>query len=91
MPEQSVLADKDVYIFQCPHCLDYIIVGLTELNCHIFRHGADKDNTNNQIDPHAPKEVCTSLVDQEKIYGCGKPFRIIDKDGQKFAVECEYI
>lgn len=61
MSEQSITRDKDVYIFQCPHCLDYIIVGLDELNCHIFRHGADKGNSNNQIDPHAPKRFAPNL------------------------------
>lgn len=62
-------------ILKCPHCFDEIIIFRNEINCAIFRHGVLKD-TYQQIDPHASKEVCENFVATNKIYGCGKPFRL---------------
>jgi hypothetical protein len=43
---------------------------------------------NNQtINPHAPKEFCEKMVAENKIWGCGKPFKY---DG-KNAVICDYL
>jgi hypothetical protein len=40
-----------------------------------------------QVDPHLCKEECDRFVREGLVYGCGKPFKIIDK----IAVKCDYI
>ena len=77
-----------MFFIHCPHCNQMIEV--IELNCRIFRCGVEKQNMT-QINPHLCKEACEQLVLQNKIYGCGKPFKIdvIEKknDGK---IEVEY-
>ena len=68
----------------CPNCYEY--VEILELNCCIFRHGV-YINTLIQIDPHLNKIECDKLFNENKIYGCGKPFQIIDNE----AIKCDYI
>jgi hypothetical protein len=76
-------------IVTCPHCGDFI--SIFELNCQIFRHAVLISN-GEQINPHASKEVCDSLVASRLIYGCGKPFRLVKtNDGTFIAEKCEYI
>ncbi len=76
-------------IINCPHCDGSIII--IELNCKIFRHGVFK-NTGNQIGPHSSKEECDQYIKQNLIYGCGKPFQIIEDNDNKYkAVICDYI
>lgn len=92
MPSIKVtrLPDNDLS-FECPHCLGSIVVSEKDVNCAIFRHATFKD-TLKPIDPHAPKNVCTDLVAGGKVYGCGKPFRLVVKDGgEMFAEKCEYV
>ena len=80
---------NSIYI-NCPHCKQVIEVLKSQFNCKIFRHGVFKD-TYTQIDPHLPKVQCDKLVAQNKIYGCGKPFRLVI-EGDKFKTEiCDYI
>ena len=75
----------------CPHCTKPIMVYVKDINCAIFRHGVYKE-TGLQIDPHAPKKVCDALAQQGKIYGCGKPFKLVRKDSVMYIAEaCEYI
>ena len=62
------------FIIKCPHCDQHIEI--LEINCQIFRCGIFKDSYQ-QISPHLPKEICDQLSSEEKIYGCGKPFRLI--------------
>lgn len=62
-------------VLVCPHCEKY--VEILELNCKIFRHGIYKKDYA-QINPHLPKNICDFLTDNELIYGCGKPFMIVD-------------
>lgn len=69
----------------CPHCQGGIFI--EEINCRIFRHAVYKE-TNEPICPHAPQEECVRLVESGKVYGCGKPFRLDEKDKP---VECGYI
>jgi hypothetical protein len=79
---------EDEPILKCPHCKEYIII--EKLNCGIFRHGVIKTN-GQQINPHASKEMCDDLLKKNLIYGCGKPFRII-QNGEKFEIQiCDYI
>jgi hypothetical protein len=68
----------------CPHCNGMILI--LELNCCIFRHGVMKQ-TDTQIDPHLNKTECDRLVEQGLIYGCGKPFRIVNG----IVEVCDYI
>lgn len=80
------------YIFACPHCELPVQVLENEVNCQIFRHGVMK-STNSQVNPHASKEHCDRLVEQDLVYGCCKPFKLIR--GQNGVVEyaecCDYI
>ena len=81
----------DNYIFiQCPHCKDYIQVLKKEFNCKIFRHGVLKRNLK-QICPHLKKVECDRLKKEDLIYGCGKPFQLIEKDGIYTTIICDYI
>ena len=76
-------------ILKCPHCELYMEI--EQLNCKIFRHGMLKSN-NTQINPHASKEECDYYINNNLIYGCGKPFRIIENENNEFiTVICEYI
>ena len=75
-------------IILCPHCNDPIII--QEINCGIFRHAVLKAN-NQQINPHAPKKDCDNYINNNLIYGCGKPFKIIKNNNNLEAVKCEYI
>ena len=59
-------------ILKCPHCNEYVII--EKINCAIFRHGIFKNNLQ-QIDPHALKELCDFFIQNNLIYGCGKPFK----------------
>jgi hypothetical protein len=89
MPKKEITyieADK-TYVFECPHCDMMIQVGIQEVQCKIFRHGAMKTNTKDQINPHTPEKECDRLKENDLIYGCGKPFCIKDM----YAEECDYI
>lgn len=73
-----------MFIVLCPHCFEEIII--EEVNCAIFRHGIFKENYQ-QIPPHASKEICEQWVKEDLIYGCGKPFRLINNTAEI----CDYI
>jgi hypothetical protein len=77
----------EFHLFICPHCDGCIIVHHGELNCRIFRHGVYRDS-NQPIPPHTSKEECERLVAEQRIVGCGKPFRVTDT---MEAVVCDYI
>jgi uncharacterized C2H2 Zn-finger protein len=81
-----MLSNQDSYFFECPHCSMLIEIEKNMINCKIFRHGHYKNNLK-QIDPHSSKEICDKLSEQDKIYGCGKPFTF---DG-KVVEKCGYI
>lgn len=76
-------------ILECPHCKEFVII--EKLNCGIFRHGIYKTN-GIQIPPHSSKEKCDYYANNQLIYGCGKPFRIILDNNNHYNIEiCEYI
>jgi len=75
------------YILKCPNCDEFIIIN--KINCGIFRHGILKKN-NKQINPHSSKELCDYYVRENKIYGCGKPFRVINNNNLS-SIICDYI
>ena len=80
---------KEIQEFiQCPHC--ELLMEINQLNCCIFRHGVFK-NTMKHIPPHLSKMDCEKLVQEDLIYGCGKPFRIIIDNGKITAIICDYI
>ncbi len=71
------------FIVTCPHCKEF--VWIEKINCGIFRHGTFHNGI--QIDPHLSKELCDLYVNKKLIYGCGKPFKLVEQD----AVQCDYI
>ncbi len=70
--------------YECPWCQG--MIEIIELNCKIFRHGYYKKE-NIQINPHLKKDECEDLIKQDLIYGCGKPFCILNGNIEK----CDYI
>lgn len=87
-------------IFDCPHCGGGVLVYKSEINCTIFRHGSMLTKTTIggkiknkmiQINPHTSKSRCDAYV-KNGLHGCGKPFRLIKKSGDKWIpVKCGYI
>ena len=75
---------------KCPHCQNIVYLPISELNCKIYRHGVYKE-TLKQIDPHMKKEECDRLAMEGLIYGCGKPFKIIEENRRYKIFKCEYI
>jgi hypothetical protein len=81
-------------ILKCPHCEDFVLID--KLNCGIFRHGIII-HSGNQMNPHETKENCDKLKNQNLIYGCGKPFKIVlnhkgEINGNMYFIEkCDYI
>lgn len=81
-----------VHRFECPHCRGSIELLNTELACRILRHGTFKQS-GAQIPQHLPEAMCNELVAQNKIWGCGKPIKIVQDttSGQEVCVACDYI
>lgn len=75
-------------IIKCPHC--DLFMEIEQLNCKIFRHGILRSN-GKQIGPHSPKELCDYYIKNDKIYGCGKPFRIEKTGAEYIPLICDYI
>ena len=73
---------------KCPHCKEYVII--EQINCAIFRHGVMKSSLV-QINPHLAKFECDKLKENDLIYGCGKPFQIVNENNDWKAIECDYI
>jgi hypothetical protein len=86
-----------IYTFNCPHCELLIEVEKNAVNCSIFRHGfyfnriGNSIHLTSQINPHASKEECDMLFNSGKIYGCGKPFRMISSNNTYKVEKCHYI
>jgi hypothetical protein len=76
-------------IMICPHCQDPILI--EKINCGIFRHGTIIQ-TGQQMNPHETKDMCDFLFQNKKIYGCGKPFQIVNTSENTFEIViCDYI
>lgn len=73
---------------KCPHCEEYVII--EQINCAIFRHGVFKSGMI-QINPHLSKLDCDNLVENNLIYGCGKPFRLVKENDVWVGIKCDYI
>jgi hypothetical protein len=96
--EKCVFDEKqNIYTFPCPHCNLLVQVERNQINCSIFRHGYFFTNVNNkiilgnQLEPHASKERCESLAKENKIIGCGKPFRLNKQKDDYHVAICDYI
>ena len=86
---QSYISERIINIIvNCPHC--NIPVLIEQLNCKIFRHGIFKSN-NIQINPHSSKQDCDYYINNDLIYGCGRPFRIVENNNEIETEICEYI
>jgi hypothetical protein len=76
-------------IILCPHCKEYIEI--EKINCGIFRHGVLISN-GVQIHPHSSEELCNYYIQNNKIFGCGKPFQIIFTSQNNYEIIiCGYI
>ena len=85
------MSNEAFYEVACPHCQGAIIIYQNELNCRIFRHGA-YTITMEPIHPHLNKEECDRLVLENRIVGCGKPFRVEGNSNENIvAIICDYI
>jgi hypothetical protein len=86
--------NKDIeHLFTCLHCGEKFIVKENEFNCRILRHAVYK-NTLKEINPHTSKEECERLLNEDLVYGCAKPLRILpykNSDGDYEIEICDYI
>ena len=82
--------NENIIIINCPSCNATILIDKSEINCKIFRHGVMKES-GKQIDPHLSKDNCDKLVKDNRIYGCGKPFKLEFNGFEWQAMHCEYI
>jgi hypothetical protein len=91
-PSVPTTTTSEYHCLPCPHCEALMMLPIKDLNCKIFRHAIRKSDGAN-VNPHAPQAECEKWVQAEEIYGCGKPFRFIDAQGDQPArVEiCDYI
>ena len=90
LPADS-MNDAEVSVLPCPHCGMLMEIPHEHINCAIYRHATFKV-TGQQIDPHAPKEICDRLVELGLVHGCGKPFRVRrEAEGWLVAEACEYL
>lgn len=72
---KEVSYSDNLYTFECPHCSLPIQVEKQQVNCQIFVHGQFKTN-GEQVNPHASQSYCESLLNQDLVYGCCKPFKM---------------
>ena len=87
--KQENKEDKYV-ILQCPYCENFVLIYKKDFNCKIFRHAYYKSN-HQQINPHSSKEICEKLLKEDKIYGCSKPFKLIENNLSYKLEKCDYI
>jgi hypothetical protein len=90
----TIMKVEDYYLFPCPWCLGGIQVLQSQLACKIFRHAtynrdipAKRIVKGDPINPHAPEDVCKTLVEENIINGCANPYTF---DGIKVE-KCGYI
>ena len=77
---------SSVIYLPCPHCEIFVEIDVQEINCGIYRHAFYKSGQ--EVDPHETKETLERLIQQDLVYGCGKPFQF-DVQTQKL-ISCEY-
>ena len=85
--EQNVSTiENGIFHYKCPWCNGEIITHPNEINCSIFRHGIFK-NSGMQIYQHLPKNEVDKLINNNEIYGCGKPYKFMGNHVER----CDYI
>lgn len=73
----SSFQDNTIFIFECPHCYENISFNKFELiNNVIFKHGIFK-STGKWMNPFMSNILCERYINNKKILGCGKNFKII--------------
>jgi len=65
-------------------------IEVLQINCRIFRCGIFKHNYT-QINPHLSKIECDKLINDDLIFGCGKPCELINENDEWKPVPCDYI
>lgn len=88
MNDIDTKSSEKFIFFNCPHCEIEIEVDRNEINCKIFRCGIFR-NTGLPINPHLNKVMCDQLKQNDLIYGCAKPMRIIENNTK--VEKCDYI
>lgn len=81
---------KEYFIKDCPNCNEPILLYRSEINCQIYRHGVFKSDLQ-QMNPHTPKKECDRFVQENLIYGCGKPFRVHFENDDIVLGKCDYL
>lgn len=82
------MSKTEEHVLICPNCKESFL--MEKLNCGIFRHAILISN-GQQINPHASKQECEYYMNNNLVYGCGKPFQVKEVNG-KFETEiCDYI
>jgi hypothetical protein len=82
----KINSNKKELILYCPYPDCNIGIEIIEINCAIFRCGVYKHN-GLQIEPHLPNIECERIKKGDKIWGCGRPFQLIDGK----LVRCDYL
>ena len=81
-------AGQPFYTFKCPHCKILTQIFVHEIACNMFRHASQSTNWNSNIGPHTSKAIIDQLLVQNRLVGCGKPFRFMPD--RAFVEPCEY-
>jgi len=81
---------ENYVLIKCPYCENDIFIMEREINCAIFRHGVYKTNME-PIPPHSTMDQCEYLVKHNLIYGCGKPFRLVNENNMYVPYKSDYI
>ncbi len=78
----------DIIVFTCPHCGEFFIVDVAELNCRIVRHFVYRNLE--QLNPHANQDVCEAAVKSNLGYGCAGPIRLVKINEKWSALKATY-
>jgi len=83
--------NSDILTCHCPYLDCNVAIEVVEINCAIFRCGVYKNQTDphygKQIDPHLSKQDCDRIKKEDKIWGCGRPFKLVNGK----LIQCDYI
>lgn len=85
-----ITVKEEYIVFECPHCLNLILVYKNDFFCGVFIHAQFKHN-HQQVNPHLSKSDCEHLFNNNLIYGCSKPFKIVFNNDLYDVVKCGYI
>jgi hypothetical protein len=66
----------EVFKLRCPRCRIQIEVLAKNMRCRVFRCGVYKKSLR-PINPHSSLKACTKMLNDDLIYGCTQPFKIL--------------